>query len=143
VAEYSTEMDWEAINNAVIAEFRENEGKCGGNFEGAPMCLLNTIGAKTGSIRTKPLVYLEEGGRYHVFASFAGAPAHPPWYHNIIANPVFDFEVGTEKFKVRAEELAEPERTEMYNKQVAAMSVFKDYAEKAGRVIPVFALSRV
>ena len=137
-------MDWAAINKGVIAEFRQNEGRCSGNFEGMPMCLINTIGAKTGSTRTKPLVYLEVGARYCIFASFAGAPAHPPWYHNIVANPVFDFEVGKEKFPVRAEELAEPERTEIYSKQVAAMSIFGDYAEKAGsRVIPVFALSRI
>ena len=137
-------MSLEEMNRKVITEFRENGGEVGGAFEGMPMCIINPIGAKSGEVRTKPLVYLPDGDRYIIIASFAGAEKHPPWYYNIIANPEFDLEVGNEKFRVRAEEVAEPERSGLYEKMVAMIPVFAEYRDKAKpRTIPVLALSRI
>ena len=76
------------FNTAIIEEFRANAGKVGGGFEGAPMVLLHTTGAKSGEDRVAPLVYRSEGDRVVIFASKGGAPTHPDWYHNIVANPV-------------------------------------------------------
>jgi len=78
-----------------------------------------------------------------VIASFAGAEKNPPWFHNLVANPEFDLEVGGEKFRARATVLDEPERTLLFNKMVEKMPVFADYQEKTERVIPVLALERI
>ena len=85
--------DW---NSGVIAEFRANEGKVGGYFEGAPMILLHHIGARSGTVRVTPLVYFpQDDGSMLVVASKGGAPTNPDWYHNVLANPRFEVEVGT------------------------------------------------
>ncbi|MGH2347010.1 MAG: nitroreductase/quinone reductase family protein, partial [Chloroflexota bacterium] len=70
-------------NKAIITEFRANGGKVGGQFAGAPLLLLTTTGAKTGRKFTTPIMYLAEGDRRFVFASKAGAPTNPAWYHNL------------------------------------------------------------
>src|ERR1041384_1176540 len=90
------------FNTAIIEEFRANGGKVGGPFEGAPMLLLHTTGAKSGQARTNPVVYLADGDDLVVFASKAGAPTNPDWFHNLRANPDARVEVGTEAFDVRA-----------------------------------------
>jgi len=76
--------DW---NTKIIAEFRSNDGKVGGQFEGAPLLLLTTTGARSGQPRVNPMMYLDEGDRLYVFASKAGAPTNPDWYHNLAAHP--------------------------------------------------------
>ena len=91
--------DW---NRTIIEEFRANAGKVGGQFEGAPMVLLHTTGAKSGKPRVNPLVYQADGDRIVVFASKAGAPTHPDWFHNIVANPRTVVEVGPETVDVVA-----------------------------------------
>ena len=85
--------DW---NSGIIDEFRANGGKVGGPFEGAPLLLLHTKGAKTGAERVNPVMYRPEGGTLAIFASKAGAPENPDWYYNLLANPVVTVEVGTE-----------------------------------------------
>lgn len=136
-------MDLDEMNKAVIAEFRANAGEVTGQFANVPLLLINTIGAKSGKPRTKPLAYLRDGDRYVVIASFAGAEKNPPWYYNLVANPQFELEVGAEKFTARATVAAEPERTELYARMAEMMPVFNDYQEKTKRVIPVFILERV
>src|SRR5690349_18373889 len=90
-------------NEQIIREFRENAGKVGGPFEGRPMLLLHTAGAKTGQLRLNPLVYLDVGpNQYAIFASKAGAPTNPDWYHNLLAHPDVTVEIGTETIPVRA-----------------------------------------
>ena len=74
-------------NKQVITEFRANEGKVGGQMENMPVILLTMTGAKSGRTITKPLVYTTDGERIVVIASFAGAPHHPGWYHNLVATP--------------------------------------------------------
>ena len=135
----TTPNDW---NNAVIKEFRENGGKVGGRFEGAPVLLLTTKGAKTGKTRVNPMMYLPKGNRMFVFASKAGAPTNPGWYHNLIANPDVTVEVGTETFPARATPLTREERDEIYAKQASLYPGFADYEKRTTRKIPVVVLIR-
>ncbi len=93
------------FNRAIIAEFRSNGGRVGGPFEGAPLLLLTSTGAKSGAQRTTPVVYLPDGERMVIFASKAGAPTHPGWYHNLLAHPAASVEVGTETVAVQASEV--------------------------------------
>jgi deazaflavin-dependent oxidoreductase (nitroreductase family) len=131
-------------NTQVIEEFRANGGKVGGNFTGADLILLTTTGAKSGAERTNPVVYFKDGDRVYVIASAAGADKHPAWYHNLKANPEFTAEIGTEKYRARAVEVAdESERTRLYAQAVAQMPGFGDYERKTSRVIPVLHVDRV
>lgn len=86
--------DW---NSKIISEFRANDGKVGGVFEGASLLLLHTTGAKTGLERVNPLAYRADGDALVVFASKAGAPTNPDWFHNLLANPAVTAEIGAEK----------------------------------------------
>jgi deazaflavin-dependent oxidoreductase (nitroreductase family) len=133
--------DW---NTAIIEEFRANGGKVGGNFEGAPLLLLHTTGAKSGQERVAPVMYLDdpENDRLLVFASKAGAPTHPDWYHNLKANPTVTLEVGTDTYTATASELPLDERNTYYAKQAALYPGFQEYEEKTDRVIPVIALTK-
>ena len=131
--------DW---NRSIIEEFRANGGKVGGPFEGRPLLLLHTVGAKTGRVRTNPLAYMVDGERLVIFASKAGAPTNPDWYHNLLAHPEVTVEVGTETFPVRAKEVTGAERDELWERQVALIPSFREYEEKTMRTIPVIALER-
>ena len=93
------------FNTQIIEEFHANAGKVGGPFQGAPMILLHTIGAKSGETRTIPLVYLTDGDHIAIIASKGGAPAHPDWYHNLVAHPEITVEVGADTYKVKATEV--------------------------------------
>jgi deazaflavin-dependent oxidoreductase (nitroreductase family) len=134
--------DMKDFNKQVIEEFRANDGKVGGMFEGAPMMLLTTTGAKSGQPRIAPLVYTSDGDRIVIIASKGGAPTHPDWYHNIAANPEVTVEVGAEKFPARAEIAAEPERTRLFNAQADIMPNFYEYQKNTDRTIPVITISR-
>jgi deazaflavin-dependent oxidoreductase (nitroreductase family) len=132
--------DW---NTKIIEEFRANEGRVGGPFEGAPMILIHHIGAKSGTERVTPLVYVPQpGGQMVIIASKAGAPTNPDWYHNLKANPKVDVEVGTETFPVEAAEVESPEREEIWAQVVARNPGFGEYQEKTTRTIPVIRLTR-
>lgn len=134
-------MDFKEWNKQIIKEFRENDGKCGGPFEGAPMILLHTVGAKSGEERINPLMTLPKGDDIVIFASMAGAPRHPDWYHNLVANPDVTVEVGTETKKMRARVADRAERDRLYAEQAAAWPQFAEYETKTDRVIPVVILS--
>ncbi|HZU73325.1 MAG TPA: nitroreductase family deazaflavin-dependent oxidoreductase [Acidimicrobiales bacterium] len=132
--------DW---NTKIIDEFRANGGKVGGPFDGAPMILVHHRGARTGTERVNPLVYLPVGRDFAVFGSKGGAPSHPQWFHNLKANPETTVEVGTEVHQVRARVLEGAEREEVWAKQKRAMPTFADYETRAGsRQIPVVLLER-
>jgi deazaflavin-dependent oxidoreductase (nitroreductase family) len=132
--------DW---NTQIIEEFRANEGRVGGPFEGAPMILIHHIGAKTGTERVAPLVWVpQDDGTLVIIASKGGAPTNPDWYHNLKANPKIDVEVGTETFPVLAEELTGAERDEVFDRAATERPGFREYQEKTSRVIPVFRLTR-
>ncbi len=131
------------FNAQIIEEFRGNEGRVGGPFEGAPMVLLTTTGARSGVERTTPLVCLEgDDGTVYVFASKGGAPTHPAWYHNVVAHPEVTVERGTERYEAAATPLSGTERDEIYARQAALRPNFAAYQEKTTRTIPVVALRR-
>ncbi len=127
-------------NEAIIREFRENAGKVGGPFAGKTLLILHTIGAKSGKKHINPVAYVTDGDRFVIIASKGGAPTHPDWYFNIVANPQVEVEVGSELFKARASVAAEPERTRLYGKMVEMMPGFADYQKKTTRIIPVIIL---
>ncbi len=129
-------------NKKIIDEFRANGGKVGGPFEGRTLLLLHTKGAKTQQERINPVAYVRDGDRLVVIASKGGAPTHPDWYYNVVANPELTIEVGMEKFRVHATVSEEPERTRLYNKMVEMMPGFDDYRRKTIRTIPVIVLTR-
>ena len=131
------------FNQSIIAEFRANSGKVGGPFEGAPLLLLTTTGAKSGRQHTTPVMYNTDGDRLLVFASKAGAPTNPAWYHNLVAHPKVTVEVGTESFDANAVVVAGEERDRLYARHAAQFPGFAEYQEKTTRVIPVVALERV
>ncbi len=128
------------FNTQVIDEFRSNDGDVGGMFEGMPLLLLHHTGARSAQQRIAPLVYLGEEGRYVIFASKGGAPEHPAWYHNVLAHPETEIEVGAETIPVTAVELTDGERDRVYEAQVAVAPQFGEYQEKTTRKIPVVAL---
>jgi len=129
------------FNAQIIAEFRANRGRVGGRFEGATLLLLHTTGAKSGTPRTNPVVYLADGGRYVVFASKAGAPTNPGWYHNLKAHPDVSIEVEDSTIEVTASEVTGSERDRLYDRQTERSPQFADYQAKTERVIPVIALT--
>lgn len=130
-------------NQGIIDEFRANEGRVGGYFDGASILLLHTTGARTGQARVNPLVYLPDGDRYVIIASKGGAPTNPDWYHNLLANPDVEVEVGSETIPVRATVIEDDEeRTALYARQVERREGFADYLKKTDRRIPVIALER-
>lgn len=130
------------FNTQVIEEFRTNAGKVGGPFEGAAMVLLTTTGAKSGLPRTTPLVYLPHGDQVIIFASKAGAPTNPDWYHNLVAHPTVTVEIGTETYEATAVEVTGEERNRLFAAMVAVMPGFKGYEESTTRVIPAIDLQR-
>lgn len=129
--------DW---NTQVIEEFRANGGKVGGMFENSPLLLLHHVGARSGSPRVAPLIYLPDGDRHVIFASKGGAPENPAWYHNLAANPDTEIEVGSATVPVRAVEVTGAERDRLYETQAALFPQFAEYQEKATRQIPVVVL---
>jgi deazaflavin-dependent oxidoreductase (nitroreductase family) len=130
-------------NQKIIDEFRANDGKVGGRFEGRTLLLLHTTGAKTGREHVNPVAYVRNGEDYVVIASKGGAPDNPDWYYNILAHPRLTVEVGTRTFDVEAQVTEEPERTRLYNKMAGMMDSFNDYRRKTNRVIPVIELTPV
>ncbi len=132
------------FNQQIIAEFRENEGVVGGMFEGLPLLILHSTGAKSGQERLSPLAYQAVGDSWAIFASKAGAPTNPDWYHNVVANPDASIEVGTETVAVRARVAEGDERTRIFETQKANVPQFAEYEKSAGdREIPVVVLDRV
>jgi deazaflavin-dependent oxidoreductase (nitroreductase family) len=131
--------DW---NDKVIAEFRANEGRVGGNFEGAPLLLLHSTGARSGQERVNPMMYQAVGDAFAVFASKSGADTNPDWFHNLKAHPDARIEVGTETLDVTARVLDAGEREPIWETQKARYPGFADYETRTDRVIPVVLLER-
>lgn len=134
--------DMNDFNRAIIDEFRANGGKVGGQFAGAPLLLLTTTGARSGEPRTTPVMYRSEGDRVVVFASKAGAPTNPAWFHNMLANPTVTVELGDESFQATAVVTEGAERDELFQRQAQAFPQLAEYASQTERKIPVVALER-
>jgi len=129
--------DW---NTTIIEEFRANGGKVGGQFEGAPLLILHSTGAKSGAERLAPVMYQDVDGGYAIFASKAGAPTNPDWFHNLSANPSATVEVGNETVAVRARIAEGDERDRIWERQKELYPGFADYETKTTRTIPVVIL---
>ncbi len=134
-------------NQAIIDEFRANEGRVGGRFEGAPMILVHHRGRKSGKEYVNPMMYMpddDDEKTVYVFASKGGAPTDPDWYGNLVAAATTTVEVGTEEYGVSVRELHGAERDRVYAEQARRYPWFAEYAEKTAgiRVIPVVALTR-
>lgn len=131
------------FNQQVIDEFRANNGRVGGPFEGGRLVLLTTTGAKSGNRHTTPVGYLPDGDRILVIASAGGAPHHPDWFHNLRANPVVQVEDGVFTYDAKATVLAQPERDEIWARAVEAEPGWAEYQAKTTRPIPVVALEQI
>jgi deazaflavin-dependent oxidoreductase (nitroreductase family) len=129
-----------AYNASNIEEFRANGGTLGGNFEGAPVLLLTTTGAKSGELRTSPMMYLPEDGRVYVFASNAGSDNHPSWYFNILNDPKVTVELGSRTYAATALEITGDERHRIYSAQATLYPGFAEYQAGTARIIPVIEL---
>lgn len=135
--------DW---NAKIINEFRENEGRVGGPFEGAPMVLVHHVGRKTGKQSVAPMMYLadaDDPSTVYVFASKAGAPTNPSWYYNLTSAGRATVELGTETYDVAVSEVTGDARDSTYAEQARRYPGFADYEKKTTRVIPVLALKRI
>ncbi len=129
------------FNSKIIEEFRANAGRVGGMFEGTPLLLLHHTGAKSGMSRVNPLAYLRDADRFVVFASKAGAPTNPDWYHNLKAHPNTVIEVGTETIRIVASEASGDERERLFRAQADRSPQFTEYQNKTARVIPAVILT--
>ncbi len=129
------------FNQGIIDEFRANDGIVGGPFAGANILLLHSTGAKTGAARINPLAYFKDGEDILIVASFAGADRHPPWYYNLLANPQVQIEIGRETRSVTATDVAEPQRSELYQQIANSADAFAQYQAKTSRVIPIVRLT--
>ena len=140
----SEALDW---NAQTIAEFRANEGRVGGNFEGAPIVLVHHRGRKSGREYVTPMMYLRDEADpavIYVFATKGGAPTNPDWYYNLVAAGTATVEGGTETYKVTVRELTGAERDRIYAEQARRYPGFAEYARQTAgvRTIPVLELRR-
>jgi len=130
-------------NRRIVEEFRANEGRVGGGFEGRPLLLLHHTGARSGVERVNPLAYQKVGSSYAIFGSKGGAPTNPDWYYNLIANPRARLEVGTETIDVVARIPGPEERERIWEEQKRVMPGFAEYERRTSRQIPVVVLDPV
>ena len=130
-------------NQEIIDEFRANDGRVGGHFEGRTLLLLHSIGARSGAERVNPLMYLALDGSYAVFATNSGYANHPGWYHNLRAHPSASVEVGTRAVDVTAREAEGEERARIWARQVEVAPAFAELQAKTSRLIPVLLLEPV
>ena len=120
--------------------YEATNGAEGGTLKGKPVIVLTFKGAKSGKLRKTPLMRIEHDGTYAVVASNAGAPTHPFWYRNIVANPIIELQDGAVKHDMRAREVFGEEKNEWWKRADAAYSEFPAYRARAGREIPVLVL---
>ena len=137
---------WPVLRRAMgahTAVYRVTNGAIGHRFPGAPpMLLLDHLGAKSGTKRTSPLVYVRDGDDLVLVASKGGNPKNPAWFHNLKANPETTVQVGSERIPVRARVASASERERLWPKAVATYSGYKEYQERTDRKIPLVVLER-
>jgi deazaflavin-dependent oxidoreductase (nitroreductase family) len=120
--------------------YRATGGKLFGRMGKSPILLLNTVGRKSGKKRATPLLYVMDGEDFVLIASKGGAPTHPAWYLNLMANPDVTVEVGDREVHVRAEEVHGEEKTRLWQKMVEMYPTYDDYQTKTEREIPLLIL---
>jgi deazaflavin-dependent oxidoreductase (nitroreductase family) len=128
-------------NKALIDDMRANGGHpTSGHFVGRQVLILTTTGAKSGERRESPLAYTRDGDLIVIVASMGGAPTHPAWYHNVVANPAVTVEVDGVRFEANATIADGAERRRLYDQHAALHPSFTEYETKTDRVIPVIVL---
>lgn len=129
--------DW---TRQTVEAFRANKGQVGGVWEGRPLLLLTTTGAKSGQRRTNPVMYLREGGHLYIFASKGGAPTNPDWYLNLLAHPEVTVEIGDQTSQAIAKPVTGAERDSIYARWSQRYPQYREYQENTTRSIPVIEL---
>ncbi len=123
-----------------IAVYRRTQGKSMSFMRGMPVLLLNSVGRKTGQVRTTPLMYIRDGDNYVITASNNGRDTHPAWYHNLQTSPVVEIEVPGQRLKVTTSVAAPSERERLWAQLVARAPFFDDYRKGTTRPIPMVVL---
>jgi F420H(2)-dependent quinone reductase len=141
------DRSWPLLRRAVglhVLAYRASRGVIGHRVPGlgAPMLLLDHVGAKSGKRRTTPLLYLADGDNLALIASKGGHPRHPAWFHNLRANPETTVQVGSERRAVRARVASGEERERVWSRAVEAYPSYADYQARTEREIPVVVLER-
>lgn len=134
-------MSFSEYNQKIIDEFRAHAGEPPSWTGTSPLLLVHHRGARSGAERVNPVAYLEDEGRYVIFASKAGAPTNPDWYHNLKAHPETKIEVGSDTVEVTVEEVTGDERDRLFASQVERSPQFGEYQEQTNRRIPVLGLT--
>jgi deazaflavin-dependent oxidoreductase (nitroreductase family) len=124
-----------------VEEYESSGGTEGTTLRGMPVVVLTTVGAKSGKIRKTPLMRVEHDGQYAVVASLGGAPKHPVWYYNVVANPDVELQDGPTKQDMTATEVTGEDKKTWWARAVAAYPDYADYQKKTNREIPVFVLT--
>ena len=123
--------------------YESTNGEEGGDLRGMPIIVLTTVGAKSGKLRKTALMRVEHDGVYAVVASLGGAPKHPVWYFNIVAQPHVELQDRAVKRDYLAREITGEEKSVWWERSVAAYPPYADYQEKTSREIPVFVLEPI
>lgn len=134
--------DFNAYNRSLIEEFHARGGKVGGIFEGLPLLLLTTTGAKSGQPRLAPVLYGRDNGRLLIVASKGGSPTHPDWYRNLIANPKATIDLGSESFPVHASIAEGPDRQRLFDLLVGVIPKLAETQASTTRQLPIVVLER-
>lgn len=130
-------VEWSAKQ---VEEYESSGGTRGTTLQGRPVIILTTVGAKSGKLRKIPLMRVEHEGAYAAVASLGGAPKHPVWYHNVLANPHVELRDGTEIQDMIAREVHGDEKAQWWERAVEAFPPYAEYQEKTDREIPLFVL---
>jgi deazaflavin-dependent oxidoreductase (nitroreductase family) len=141
-AQKYSKSDLNARNLQIMEEFHAYGGKVGGPFEGHPLLLLTTTGARSGKRHTAPVGYMRDGDRLIIFASNFGLPTNPDWYYNMMAHPEVTVEIGTEIFNAIAVILTGEERDQLFARKAEQAPLYAEYQAKMTRTIPIIALQR-
>jgi deazaflavin-dependent oxidoreductase (nitroreductase family) len=123
-----------------VEQYESSGGTEGTTLRGMPVIVLTSRGARSGKIRKTPLMRVEHDGRYAVVASKGGAPTHPVWYYNLVADPHVELRDGAAVSDMVAREVTGDEKAEWWDRAVAAYPDYADYQRKTDRIIPVFVL---
>jgi F420H(2)-dependent quinone reductase len=126
-----------------VETYERSGGTEGTENQGKPVIILTSVGARSGKLRKTPLMRVEHDGQYAVVASLGGAPQHPVWYYNLIANPHVELQDGPVKKDYQAVEVQGAERDQWWERAVAAWPDYAAYQQKTTRVLPVFVLTPV
>lgn len=120
-----------------VEQFESSDGREGNTMKDLPVIVLTTKGARTGNIRKSPLMRVEHDGKYLIVASLGGAPSHPVWYHNVVANPTVEIQDGATRQDMATRELDGDEREVWWKRAVDAFPPYAEYQENTSRVIPI------